>query len=166
MPCKLSLNQQRYMLAEKFTSGNYSLPESYIIEGALDKDKLRASIVAVMERHDVFRLSLSRASKVSYGLKINPKIKLIIDEQTIKDGNSELIKKSINDYFYKEVDFKVGSLVRFQLIKRSDNKHIFTLSIHHMLSDGISMAIFIKDLCDAWADISSYKLKLKSSYII
>ena len=153
------------MLAEKFTSGNYSLPVSYIIEGALDKDKLRASIMAVMERHDVLRLSLSRGSKVSYGLKVNSKIKLIIDEQTIEDENTELIKKSINDYFYKEVDFKVGSLVRFQLIKQSDNKHVFTFSIHHMLSDGISITIFIKDLRDAWADISSYKLKLKSSYI-
>ncbi|MEH6601534.1 condensation domain-containing protein [Pseudoalteromonas sp.] len=163
--CKLSINQERFMLAEKFTRGNYSLPVSYIIESPLDKDKLRASIMAVMERHDVFKLSLSGASKVSYGLEVNPKIKLIIDEQTIEDGNIEAIKKNINDYFYKEVDFTESSLVRYQLIKLSNNKHVFTFSIHHMLSDGISITIFIKDLCDAWNDISSYKLKPKSSYI-
>lgn len=163
---KLSLNQERYVLAEKFTDGNYSLPISHIIEGKLDKDKLRISIMAVMERHDAFSFSLSDTSKTSlYDLKINTKIELNIDYQSAENDDSELIKKHINDYFYKEVDFTPRSLFRFQLIQISDNKYVFTFSIHHIFSDGISIALFIKDLSDAWNDLDSYKLNPNSSYL-
>ena len=42
-------------------------------------------------------------------------------------------------------DLSKGPLVKFDLIKLSDDEHYFVLTIHHIISDGWSMGIFLDE---------------------
>lgn len=55
---KLSLNQERYLLAEQFTQANYSFPFSFQIKGGLDTKKLVKALHIVINNNEALRIKI------------------------------------------------------------------------------------------------------------
>jgi len=57
---KISLNQERYLIAEEFTNTNYTLTSSYRITGKLDRLKLFECFQRVVDSNDALRIKFSK----------------------------------------------------------------------------------------------------------
>ena len=163
--CRLSNNQERYFLAEKFTDKNYALPVSYLVQGPLDVNRLRSSLTRVMKVHDIFRLQITKNNDGEIIQKLKEQFTIDVDCWDKADAPKEYIDQKINDYFYSKDDILDVPLVKFQVIKLSNDKSVFTFSIHHIICDGISIEIFLQELGQSWSDPLKYEMRPKSSFL-
>jgi amino acid adenylation domain-containing protein len=147
---KVSLNQERYLIAEEYTETNFALAGSYIIKGPLDYDKLIASFQSVIDNNDAFRIKFSKNSNGEISQQVMPNNKVEFDFQTLDNPSEEQIKATISKYFYTKNGIYDVFLTKFQLIKINDTEHILSTSCHHSLFDGLSLAVFMLQLGKAW----------------
>ena len=71
---KLSLNHERYLLAEQFTQANYSLPFSFQIKGDLDTKKLVDALHIVINNNEVLRIKIHLDKARHYTWLVNYKL--------------------------------------------------------------------------------------------
>ena len=76
---KLSLNQERYLLAEQFTQANYSLPFSFQIKGDLDAKKLVDALHIVINNNEALRIKIYLGKAGHYTQLVDDKIDFKLD---------------------------------------------------------------------------------------
>lgn len=118
-----------------------------VFEGALDVEKLQSAIAQTVKRNDALRSVYSSDGSTVNVLKELPPSYKFEDWSSENDLNfakrqNELITDQGNTPF----DLEHGPLVRLILQKASDRRHFLTINAHHILLDGWSLAVLIRDL--------------------
>ena len=152
---KLSLNQERYLLAEQFTQVNYTLPFSFQIKGNLDTKKLTDALLTVINNNEALRIKIHLDKAGQYTQVVDDNIDFKLDFVELLNSDNDKIKSIINQYFLTKSAIIDISLVKFQLIKLANQAHIFTFSLHHIIADGITGILFTEQLAAAWNNPAS-----------
>ncbi|OCA96721.1 non-ribosomal peptide synthetase [Clostridium beijerinckii] len=118
----------------------YNIPIKMEIRGRLDCNKVRDVLTMIMDRHEVLRTTFDI---------INDEVVQIIHKKTIfnldvYEGNEEQANEIIRK-FVRSFDLKKCPLFRATLINLSELEHILLFDIHHIISDFISMGVFVKE---------------------
>lgn len=147
---KISLNQERYLIAEQYTATNYTLPISYKIKGFLDFDKLVQCFQSVVDNNDALRIKFRKNlnSEITQEVMLNNKIEF--DYHSLNNPSYDEIEEIIRRYFYVKKNIFNSFHTRFQLIKINENEHILTISSHHSLMDGLSITVLMLQFAKAW----------------
>lgn len=146
----LSSSQRRIWFMENFNPGMmaYNIPLDYRITGNLNTEVLEKAINILIQRHESFRTIFPKVNgepvqKVLPSLSAN--ISLVELDAEPKEMITTLIKKcSLENASYK-FDLETGPLFRFQLLKTGSREFIFLINIHHIISDAISLGIFMDE---------------------
>lgn len=143
-------NQERYLLAERFTDTSYAARLTYRIRGRLDRSRLGAAITATCAAHQILR-SRFTAHGTGYSVSIDtvpPRIDP--DEVDLRHSpapNDAAIRAAFVAYFYRDTDiFTPESMVRAQIIRLPHDESLVTLSLHHAISDGVSIRLFADEV--------------------
>lgn len=122
----------------------YNIPMLFELDNSIDLKKLKKAILSTIEAHSYIRTKLYINKKQNVIQRRN-KEKLdpsIIEEIEIDDINK--IKKDL----VKPFELLDGDLFRIKIIK-SNKKYIF-IDIHHIIADGTSLEILIRDVSKAY----------------
>ncbi|MGE5343486.1 MAG: condensation domain-containing protein, partial [Candidatus Omnitrophota bacterium] len=140
----LSSAQKRlyFMNVQDPHSSGYNIPVVVNLEGTLDRSRLEKTFKTLFRRHESFRTSfpLMNGKPVQ---RIHDDINLEIEylDLTLGTGKPDAIIQS----FIRPFELDAGPLVRLGLIQTETHKHILMLDMHHIITDGYSMGIFIKE---------------------
>ena len=157
----MSFAQERLWFLDQFEgqSANYNIPMVLRLEGQLNIKALEASINQLISRHDSLRTVFSK-NKDGVGVqKISEHLKLKLAVQKVDEKvNTKAIESAIETAVYAEIhrpfDLEKGPLVRVCLYKVKSNAHVFVFNHHHIISDGVSTDILLKELTEFYqADI-------------
>ncbi|QOT00203.1 amino acid adenylation domain-containing protein [Brevibacterium sp. JNUCC-42] len=138
-----SVQKRLYVLTEQQADNgtSYNLPAGVSIDGILDYTKLREQIKHVILRHESLR--------TSFHLRDGEIVQRIHDEVDIPlvftEGREEQLS-SITEEFIRPFVLSQAPLIRLQVVKITEKKHILLLDMNHIISDGLSMNILIKEL--------------------
>ena len=148
---KISLNQERYLIAEQYSTTNFTLPISYKIKGHLDFDKLVQCFQSVVDNNDAFRIQFRKNSngEITQEVMLNNKIEF--NRHSLNNPNYDEIEDVIRRYFYIKRNIFNSFHTRLQLIKINENEHILTISSHHSLMDGLSITVLMMQLAKVWS---------------
>lgn len=126
----------------------YNSPGGIIIEGNIDVLKLEKCFNILIKRHEILRTYFELIDK-----ELVQKIKENIDFklEVINDVNSEDLDNIFND-FVKPFDLSKAPLFRAKFINLKNNTSSLLLDMHHIITDGRSMSIFIEELCKLYND--------------
>ena len=118
-----------------------------VFEGDLDVNKLQTAIAKTVQRNDALRsVYSSDGSTVRVMKELPPSYKFEDwsheDDLNFAKRQNELIDDEGNTPF----DLEHGSLVRLTLQKASNQRHFLTVNAHHILLDGWSLAVLLRDL--------------------
>lgn len=143
----LSSAQKRLFLLDQFENINtsYNMLHTVIIEGNLNKEKLEFSFNELIHRHEPLRTSFEFINGQAIQ-KIHPKVDFVLIQSKAQEDRLPAI---INEFIHK-FDLNKAPLFRAKLIELEDNKHALMLDMHHIISDGTSMGIFIRDLIEIY----------------
>ncbi len=147
----LSFGQERLWFIQQLDPGNtaYNLIRVTKIEGKLDTIALEKSINEIIRRHDILRtLFIFEQEKPAQIILDKLLLPLgIIDLKALPPEQQEIeVKQAIQAESQYHFDLTKGPLLRTKLLELNEDEHVFLLVIHHIISDGTSVQLFIMEL--------------------
>ncbi|MBM2619513.1 amino acid adenylation domain-containing protein [Actinoplanes sp. LDG1-06] len=124
------------------------------LEGSLDVGAMRSSVDAMMNRHANLRAGfrherLNRPVQVIPRKVAAPWQELDLRELSGTDQERELDRLTAEDAG-RPFDLVAGPVLRFTLVRLSDNRHRLMFSAHHILLDGWSTARLLQELFETY----------------
>jgi amino acid adenylation domain-containing protein len=146
----LSFAQSRIWFLDRMegSSVEYNMPEALRLKGNLDIESLERTIYEIVRRHESLRTHFEEIDgRPVQVIKDEVNIKIpIIDLTGMKEKEREHeVKQIIRDEANKAFDLGKGSVLRVRIIKLTDNEHILLRTFHHIVSDGWSMGVFLRE---------------------
>ncbi|MCP4150924.1 MAG: non-ribosomal peptide synthetase, partial [bacterium] len=137
----VSAAQKRMVILNRFTpeSVNYNMPGALTIEGDLSIPHLEETFQKLLRRHESLRTSffLIDGKPVQ---RIHEKITINITYSESNENNIEFFTRSLRPFTLSR-----APLLRAALLKQEKNKHLFFFDMHHIISDGVSSELLIRE---------------------
>ncbi len=146
----LSAAQQRLWFLQQLdpSSDAYHIFGALKLTGPLDIEKLQASINIIMSRHESLRSSIKTAQGKAF-IDINSDCSYSITQATHSEINQE---KFLEQELSKSFDLENAPLFRAGLFStENSHEHILSICLHHLIADGWSLGIILKELVTLYA---------------
>lgn len=153
-PAYLSFAQERmYVLSQLDPdSPAYNVYGAFLLAGALDVQALRRALRIIVERHDTLRTRfLFEHGEPRQVLDEVPEEILTVVERPAEMASRCWIAERTRDLAAAPFDLARAPLFRATLLRLSVNEHVLVLVNHHIVSDGWSSGIFVRELSLAYA---------------
>ncbi|HLP57985.1 MAG TPA: condensation domain-containing protein, partial [Candidatus Deferrimicrobium sp.] len=157
----LSSAQKRlYFLWEMDKDGTaYNIPSIMIMEGIVDKDKLVRTIAKIILRHESLRTSIDVIEEKPVQ-RIHEQVEFEIEYKDLAtDEHGQTRTLLIN--FIRPFDLLCAPLLRVGLIRLAEEKHLFLVDMHHIISDGMSSQVLVQDFSALYAGQELPEIKVR-----
>ncbi|QQP77975.1 amino acid adenylation domain-containing protein [Bacillus sp. TK-2] len=143
----LSSAQRRLYILNKIEGSgvSYNMPFAMKIKGDLDVHQLEQAFRKLIERHESLRTSFVMVD----GEPVQKIEKDINFQVTYREMGTNKLDDIING-FVKPFDLEKAPLLRVEIIHVTDDEHVMVLDMHHIISDGVSMGIFMQELAELY----------------
>jgi amino acid adenylation domain-containing protein len=155
-----SMQSRLYMLQQIGTKQIvYNMPQVTRLEGKLDNDRLETAFQELVDRHESLRTGF---------LTINDRLVQKIHHQV--DLNVECVDNTVGQHreieqlietFVRPFDLSEPPLLRVGLIKEDEQFHYLMVDMHHIITDGISMATLFREFMELYDGKSLPIMKLQ-----
>ena len=155
----LSYAQQRLWFIHQLDpdSPAYNIPLAVRLTGRLDIAALGATLTEVVRRHEALRTTFSvRASvRASVGgsqpqqiIHVPAPLELPITDLTTvaADKREHEAQCTAAEEARIPFDLELGPLLRARLLRLSEEEHVLLVMMHHIVSDGWSMGVLVKEV--------------------
>jgi amino acid adenylation domain-containing protein len=143
-----SVQKRMYILQQiNINSTGYNDTLIFEVEGQLDKDHLEKVFNNLVSRHESLRTSF-RLIDEEYVQRVHREIEFIVDFYDLSaETNYEapIEERQIIQQFVKPFDLSLAPLLRVGLIRRNEENHILMTDMHHIITDGTSIGILIRE---------------------
>lgn len=151
----LSFAQQRLWFLDRLQGPDptYNMPLGVRIQGRLDRKALQAAIAHLVGRHDVLRVRIIEGpdgprlhAPPSHSFDAMAVLRQVdVSGRRREQALGEAESFSAADA-QQPFDLRAGPLFRATLFALGDDEHHLYLTLHHIISDGWSNAILLRDL--------------------
>ncbi|MCA0402147.1 MAG: amino acid adenylation domain-containing protein, partial [Proteobacteria bacterium] len=147
----LSFAQRRLWFLDQLEPGNpfYSIPAALRLDGVLDRDALRRSLEAIVARHEVLRTRFEpRDGEPVQIVDAARAIALPLTDLSHLREEDRLAEARRLARIEAEAPFNLatGPVIRAHLLRLSDEAHVLLFNMHHIISDGWSMGVLIREV--------------------
>jgi len=159
-PLPLSFAQQRLWFLEQLEpeSPLYNICAAVRIEGALDVDALGMSVQTLVDRHESFRTTFSSADGIPVQIVSEKGSSSLAMTDLTGGPESNRMDEALRiaaEEFRRPFDLTRGPLLRLGLIRLGGQDHLLLITMHHIVSDGWSMGIFIDEMAACYEAYAS-----------
>ncbi|MCP4151379.1 MAG: SDR family NAD(P)-dependent oxidoreductase, partial [bacterium] len=146
----LSSPQKRlYFLQQTdLESTTYNIPQIFIQEEQPDMDRLKKAFLELIKRHDSLRTAFEQVNyQPVQKIKEPGQLSFDIPYHKVEEGDKgeERIKKEIMPAFVRPFDLTKPPLLRAGVVDRGKNGCLLMLDMHHIITDGYSDILLMKD---------------------
>lgn len=143
----LSFAQKRMYLSSSMAEKDsilYNIPGGIILDKVPDIQKLEECFNTLIERHSSLRTYFAIVDKeIVQRVEDTINFKLDVAKETLSYKKLDTAFK----HFVQPFDLSKAPLFRAKLIKLTNHKAALLVDMHHIISDGTSLHIFINELC-------------------
>ncbi|HEX8559980.1 MAG TPA: amino acid adenylation domain-containing protein [Pyrinomonadaceae bacterium] len=149
-PLPLSFAQQRLWFLHQLAPGSsaYNILGGMRFEGALDVAALGQAVNEIAGRHEALRTTFTTVDgqPVQVVSAVQPVPLTLIDLRPLpEDESAAKVRALAHEELKRPFDLTHGPLLRVSLLRLKDDEHVALLTMHHIVSDGWSTAIFVKE---------------------
>ncbi|MEH1828470.1 MAG: amino acid adenylation domain-containing protein [Nostoc sp.] len=156
----LSFSQQRLWFIDQLYHGSsfYNIPIAFHIQGKLNITTLQQSLNEIIKRHEVWRTNFvlvngepvqEIAPQFTWDVPI-----INLEHLSGKNWESE-VKQLVAESANKPFNLAKGLLVRATLLRLSEEEHVLLVTMHHIITDGWSCGVFLRELSTLYAVFST-----------
>ncbi len=148
---ELSHAQNRLYFLEKMLPGQsvYNMPMAFILEGSLDIGKLGDALQTIVDRNESLRTSFIDKDGMPYQV-IAEEYSVDIKVEDATAANEQGLMLLAAGEMMTPFDLAKLPLFRLKLFRLADDRHLLVFTIHHIISDGWSMEILIRELVSGY----------------
>jgi amino acid adenylation domain-containing protein len=150
-PLPTSFAQQRLWFLQQMEPDNvaHNMPVAVRLHGRLDADALNRTLSEITRRHEVLRttFSQSHAGLIQVISDFAPPALPVTDITHLPEQEREIeARRLMQTEALLPFDLSEGSLLRASLLRLSPTEHILLCTMHHVVSDGWSMGVLIREV--------------------
>jgi len=158
-PLQLSTSQERLWFLARLEgpSATYNIPAAVRLRGALDVAALRQTFRALVEHHQSLRMAFSDIDGAA-SLALRP----AYDPMTVTDlqgldaaRRDEDVQRRLRQHGVQPFDLAADPLLRLELLVLDGENQVLLFNMHHIISDGWSMAILLREAGQLYAALTS-----------
>ena len=155
-PLPLSFAQQRLWFIDQLEPGSaaYNVPQAMRLRGALDLGMLRRALGEVVRRHESLRTTFRRVDGRAAQV-ISPHGNARIPEVDLRGlppaAREDAALRIARDAAERPFDLARGPLLRASAVRLGDEEFVLLLNMHHVVSDGWSMEVLVRELSALYA---------------
>ncbi|MGW7275027.1 amino acid adenylation domain-containing protein [Streptomyces sp. NPDC054864] len=140
----LSHAQQRLWFAAELAphSTEYNSGGAVLLRGPLDVAALQDSLTALTARHEALRTTFDEVNGETVQLVHAPVPVRLAFAHCDRSALPARIRAELGRVF----DLRQGPLLRPTLLRIADEEHVLVLAMHHMVTDGWSMGVIMREL--------------------
>jgi len=157
---RLSSVQRRLYVLWRMEKENvvYNVPVVLEMEGHIDKERFEDSFRRLICRHESLR--------TSFEMNEGEPVQIIREEvdfkiETYPDLSAQPSEEEIIRDFIRPFDLTSPPLLRVGLIETGHHKSILMLDMHHIITDGVSMGILVKEFLALYEGSELLPLKIQ-----
>ena len=162
----MSFAQERLWFFDQFEPGTYlyNVPFSVRLEGKLSFPALVRSIEQIIRRHEILRTTFASSKGESVQI-IHPfsnestdgttRPLSIVDLRHLEPPERQSVTKQlIVQEGHRPFDLSQGPLMRTTLLRIDEDEHVLLFTMHHIVTDGWSLGVFIREWAALYAAFS------------
>ncbi|MFA1547952.1 amino acid adenylation domain-containing protein [Actinomadura chokoriensis] len=155
-PLPLSYAQRRFWYLYELEPENpfYTIPDAVRLDGPLRVDLLEHAINEIIARHEALRTGFGVADGEPVQ-RIEPRLEFTIGWEDLRGLPPQERHERWRDMALQETlkpfDLTEPPLLRVTVVRMDDQEHILMLTMHHAISDGWSIGVFIHELTARYA---------------
>jgi len=151
----LSSAQQRlYVLRQmELDSTSYNVSSAVRIEGKPDSEKVVRSFRQLIKRHESLRISFHIVKETPVQ-RIHEQVQWEIEYYSATED-------TVHHSFIRPFDLSLAPLLRVGLIKLAEERYILIVDMHHIITDGVSTDMFVRELMALYNGEALPSLKLQ-----
>jgi acyl carrier protein len=147
----LSFAQQRLWFLNRLEpeSAFYHCPVALRLRGALDTAALGRTLREIIRRHEVLRTSFAEVGGRP-AQSISPASNFALPLEDLSHLEAEEREQEARRLARREAehpfDLSAGPLLRARLLRLSEEEHVAVFTMHHIVSDGWSMGVLVREV--------------------
>jgi len=146
----LSFAQQRLWFLDQLAPGSssYNIIGGMRLEGELDVAALEQALNEIVHRHEALRTTFTTVDgrPVQVVAAAQPVALTLIDLRVLdEDQRAVRVRELAREELNRPFDLTQGPPLRVSLLRLDDDEHVAVVTMHHIVSDGWSTAIFVKE---------------------
>ena len=146
----LSHAQRRLWVLDNMEEGqllSYNAPYTILLEGSLNEEAFRKAFDGLIDRHEILRTSFilvdgEPRQRVHENTGFELPVKDLSGEEDTDMALQQFVAKEISKVF----DLSTGPLLKATLLRTGPDRHVLLFIMHHIISDGWSMAVVMKEI--------------------
>ncbi|WP_121605185.1 non-ribosomal peptide synthetase [Virgibacillus sp. Bac332] len=123
----------------------YNIPVGFYIKGDLNKELLEEAFHNLIMRHEALRTSF-KAQDGEFTQIISNYVDFSLERKKLEESELKTRKRE----FIRPFDLSQAPLFRAELITLDTGRYVLLLDFHHIISDGASLKMFLKELSDIY----------------
>jgi amino acid adenylation domain-containing protein len=157
----LSYAQEQVWFMDRFAPGLpiYNIPSAIRVRGPLDPGALRQALLRLTERHEALRTRLvpidiatGRHEAMQVIDPPTPVALALEDLAGLEPAERDArARELIRAEAMRPFDLAAGPLLRCSLVRLAAREHLLVVVVHHVVFDGWSVGVFIRDLAALYA---------------
>ncbi|MDL2028349.1 non-ribosomal plipastatin synthetase PpsC [Bacillus subtilis] len=139
----VSSAQKRIYVLQQLEDGGtgYNMPAVLELEGKLNPERMDRAFKELIKRHESLRTSFEQDAGGDPVQRIHDEAPFTL-QTTVLGARTE---EEAAAAFIKPFDLSQAPLFRAQIVKVSDERHLLLVDMHHIISDGVSVNILIRE---------------------
>jgi len=148
----LTSSQNRFWVVSQFeaTSLAYNMPVALKLKGELEVLKFEESFLYLLERHEILRTSFKLNKDGELRQFITPMEDLGFSLNYIDFSSNDEKEPAVKEYIASQnailFNLEKAPLLRVSLIKTNKNEYVFFMTMHHIIGDGWSSELIVKEI--------------------
>ena len=151
----LSFSQQQFWLLDQAEPNTslYNVCTAIRIGGPLEVAKLQRAFETIVARHEILRTNfvVKEGSPVQV---IAPSMKLMVNVSDLlslpMSEHEAEVERILAREAEKPLDLASGPLLRVKVLRLGELEHILLVTIHHIICDGWSMGVLLRELTELY----------------
>ncbi|MGC1676242.1 MAG: amino acid adenylation domain-containing protein [Candidatus Binataceae bacterium] len=158
----LSFAQQRLWFIDQLDPGSsvYNFPVAVHLSGSLNLPALKLSLNEIVKRHEALRTTVAtldgRPTQIIVPL-LSLALPIVDLRDLLEPERKEEVQRLATNEALRPFDLAEGPLVRATILRLSDNEHVGLLTMHHIVCDGWSTGILIREMAALYEAFCSGK---------
>ncbi|MEV6975750.1 amino acid adenylation domain-containing protein [Kitasatospora sp. NPDC093806] len=153
----LSFAQQRLWFVEQFAGPSplYSIACTVRLTGRLDAVALERALNKVVARHEALRTTFhAEDGRPEQVVHAEAEVALPLTDLSALDGDARAaaLAELTDQESRRPFDLGSGPLLRGRLVRLTTDEHLLVLAIHHIVADGWSLDVLVRELAHHYRD--------------
>ncbi|WP_051776054.1 non-ribosomal peptide synthetase [Paenibacillus tyrfis] len=146
----VSSAQKRLLILNQLDRGgiSYQMPCIINLQGNADPHRIETTIQSLITRHEPLRTSFEIQNDQMVQI-VNSNVRFKLSTSNAKESEIE----SCIEQFIRPFDLRQAPLIRAQLVEIEEERHILMLDMHHIISDGVSMTMLVREFTELYRGV-------------